>query len=141
MSKTAAVMISLLAGAFFLAAAPAPFDEQVKKLDAIMEKCWSRHNLTPAPAVDDASFFRRLSFRVRGKLPKLGELEAFLADKAPDKRAKLIARWLDSTDFATLMAMRYADMFRIKSEFPINLWPNAVQCYHRYFYLDRKSVV
>ena len=31
--------------------------------------------------------------------------------------------------------MRYADMFRIKSEFPINLWPNAVQCYHRYFYL------
>ena len=135
MLKTAAVVISLLAGAIFLAAAPAPLDEQVKKLDAIMEKCWSKHGLTPAPAVDDAGFFRRLSFRVRGKLPKLGELEAFLADEDPDKRAKLIAKWLDSTDFATLMAMRYADMFRIKSEFPINLWPNAVQCYHRYFYL------
>ena len=41
----------------------------------------------------------------------------------------------DTSDFADMMAMRYADMFRIKSEFPINLWPNAVQCYHRYFYL------
>ena len=135
MRKAALVILTFLTGACILAAGPAPFEKQLGKLDALLEKCWRRHGLTPAQPVDDAGFFRRLSFRVRGKLPRIGELKEFLADRTPDKRRKLIDAWLDSTDFATLMAMRYADMFRIKSEFPINLWPNAVQCYHRYFYL------
>jgi len=29
-------------------------------------------------------------------------------------------------------AMRWGDVLRVKSEFPINLWPNAVQAYHRW---------
>ena len=28
--------------------------------------------------------------------------------------------------------MRWSDLLRVKSEFPINLWPNAVQAYHRW---------
>ncbi len=28
--------------------------------------------------------------------------------------------------------MKWGDLFRIKSEFPSNLWPNAVQAYHRW---------
>ena len=28
--------------------------------------------------------------------------------------------------------MRWCDLLRVKSEFPINLWPNAVQAYHRW---------
>lgn len=111
------------------------FSEALGEFDSRLERLWKKERITPAPVVDDALFFRRLSLRVRGKLPRVDELKAFVDDKTPGKRARLIDSYLSSTDFATLMAMRYADMFRIKSEFPINLWPNAVQCYHRYFYL------
>ncbi|MBE6386407.1 MAG: DUF1553 domain-containing protein [Lentisphaerae bacterium] len=113
----------------------ADFSEDLAEFNAELAKSWKKHDLIPAPVIDDAAFFRRLSLRVKGKLPVIAELKQFIADKAPDKRRKLIDAFLASEEFAQLMAMRYADMFRIKSEFPINLWPNAVQCYHRYFYL------
>ena len=28
--------------------------------------------------------------------------------------------------------MKWSDLLRIKAEFPINLWPNAAQAYHRW---------
>ena len=28
--------------------------------------------------------------------------------------------------------MKWCDLLRVKAEFPINLWPNAVQAYHRW---------
>jgi len=33
-------------------------------------------------------------------------------------------------EFADYWAMKWCDTLRVKSEFPINLWPNAVQAYH-----------
>ncbi len=30
--------------------------------------------------------------------------------------------------------MKWCDVLRVKSEFPINLWPNAVQAYHRWIH-------
>jgi hypothetical protein len=30
--------------------------------------------------------------------------------------------------------MRYCDVLRVKAEFPINLWPNGVQAYHRWIH-------
>lgn len=80
---------------------------------------------------DDAVFLRRVYLTAAGRLPEIGETRAFLADRQPGKRGKLIDRLLDSPEFADLLAMRLADLLRIKSEFPINLWPNAVQAWHR----------
>ena len=113
----------------------AGFERALADFNKVLADSWARHQVEAAPVIDDAAFYRRLSLRVRGRLPRVQEIQKFLADKSPDKRAKLIDEFIASEDFAQLMAMRYADMFRIKSEFPINLWPNAVQCYHRYFYL------
>ncbi len=103
-------------------------------LDAALEKGWKSHDLAvPKPASDEV-FVRRIYLDAAGVPPTADEAREFLADKSPDKRAKLIDRLLASDRFAKVLAMRYADMFRIKSEFPINLWPNAVQLYYRYFY-------
>ena len=128
---TSALLVTLLS----ISLAAEEFADSLADFNATLEKSWKRHNVTPAPVVGDAAFFRRLSLRVKGKLPLENELLEFVNDKAPDKRQKLIDSFLNSDEFSILLAMRYADMFRIKSEFPINLWPNAVQCYHRYFYL------
>jgi len=116
-----------------LAAAAAVFSTPQEKLDALLQENHQRHGLSPVERVSDNAFLRRAMLDVTGRLPTITEVRKFAADKDGDKRAKLIARLLASPRFADVTAMRFADMFRIKSEFPINLWPNAVQSYHRYF--------
>ena len=74
---------------------------------------------------------RRAYLDIAGRIPTADEAKAFAADASPDKRARLVDRLLGSDDFADYWAMRYCDIFRVKSEFPINLWPNAVYVYHR----------
>ena len=44
----------------------------------------------------------------------------------------MIDRLLDRPEFADYWAMRWGDILRIKAEFPVNLWPNAAQAYHRW---------
>jgi hypothetical protein len=41
-------------------------------------------------------------------------------------------RLLERDEFADYWAMRWGDILRIKAEFPVNLWPNAAQAYHRW---------
>ena len=50
----------------------------------------------------------------------------YTASRDVKKREKLIERLLETDDYADYWAMRYCDVLRVKSEFPINLWPNAV---------------
>ena len=44
----------------------------------------------------------------------------------------MIDRLLERDEFADYWAMKWSDLLRIKAEFPINLWPNAAQAYHRW---------
>jgi hypothetical protein len=86
------------------------------------------------PAVcSDAVFVRRAYLDVIGTLPTAQEAREFIAD--PDskhKRRRLIDRLLEREEFADYWAMKWGDILRIKAEFPVNLWPNAAQAYHRY---------
>ena len=61
-------------------------------------------NKAVAPAADDAEFFRRVSLDFGGAIPTADEARTFLADKAPDKRAKLIERLLAAPEFGDRMA-------------------------------------
>ena len=58
--------------------------------------------------------------------------EEFILDRSPNKRRALIDRLLERDEFADYWAMKWSDLLRIKAEFPINLWPNAAQAYHRW---------
>jgi hypothetical protein len=86
----------------------------------------------PSEICSDEVFLRRAYLDVIGTLPQPWEVRAFLADKAPDKRAKLIDKLLARNEFADYWSLKWADLLRIKAEFPSNLWPNAVQAYHRW---------
>ena len=92
---------------------------------------WDRNGITPPRHVSDSVFLRRVTLTLAGRLPTASEVRAFLSDRSPDKRAVMIEKILNSPDYADMQAMRFAAMLRIKSEFPINLWPNAVQLWHR----------
>jgi len=89
-------------------------------------------NLKPV-LCSDAVFVRRAYLDIIGMLPTAKEARDFIND--PDranKRRALIDRLLERNEYADYWAMKWGDVLRIKAEFPVNLWPNAAQAYHRW---------
>ncbi len=80
----------------------------------------------------DAVFVRRAYLDILGTLPTAGEVRSFLEDGDKNKRVALVERLLERPELADYWAMKWGDVLRIKAEFPINLWPNAAQAYHRW---------
>ncbi len=119
------------------AAGPNPFESRVapvpsSPIDKLVFDKLKRLDLSPAPLCSDAVFVRRAFLDVIGTLPTALEAKTFILDRSPDKRRALIDRLLERDEFADYWAMKWSDLLRIKAEFPINLWPNAVQAYHRW---------
>jgi hypothetical protein len=106
-------------------AAPHPVDTHVNRRLAAL-------GITPSPLCTDAEFLRRACLDLMGALPTADQARSFLANPAPSpvKRARLIDWIFEQPAYADYWAMRWGDVLRIKSEFPANLWPNAVQAYH-----------
>ncbi|MFA7006937.1 MAG: DUF1553 domain-containing protein [Verrucomicrobiia bacterium] len=81
----------------------------------------------------DAVFVRRAYLDIIGTLPTAKETKEFIEDfDTTNKRRLLIDRLLERDEFADYWAMRWGDILRIKAEFPVNLWPNAAQAFHRW---------
>ncbi len=88
--------------------------------------------IAPANPCSDTAFLRRIYIDVIGTLPTAQEAREFLNDPDPHKRSALIDKLLEREEFADYWSMKWCDLLRVKAEFPINLWPNAVQGYHRW---------
>ena len=102
------------------------------RIDQLVSGRLRELGIQPAPSCSDAVFVRRAFLDVIGTLPTAQEARQFLLDRSPRKRRVLIDRLLERDEFADYWAMKWCDLLRVKSEFPINLWPNAVQAYHRW---------
>jgi hypothetical protein len=85
-----------------------------------------------ASPCSDSVFVRRVYLDVIGTLPAAEEVTRFFDDNRLDKRSVLIDELLQREEFADYWSLKWCDLFRVKSEFPINLWPNAAQAYHRW---------
>ena len=68
----------------------------------------------PNEMTNDNQFLRRIYLDVAGRIPTFDEAEAFLSDRAPNKRAVLIDKLLDSEGFVMRMYTYYADILRIR---------------------------
>lgn len=102
------------------------------KIDELVFARLKQLGIPPARLCSDEVFLRRVYLDVIGTLPTLQEAKEFLQDKSPEKRRALIDRLLQREEFADYWAMKWCELLRVKAEFPINLWPNAVQAYHRW---------
>jgi hypothetical protein len=102
------------------------------KIDELVFGQLQQLGIQPANLSSDEVFVRRVYLDVIGTLPAPDEARDFLQARDPNKRRELIDRLLKRREFADYWAMKWSDLLRIKAEFPINLWPNAVQAYHRW---------
>jgi hypothetical protein len=68
----------------------------------------------PNEMTNDSQFLRRIYLDVAGRIPTYDEADAFLSDRSPDKRAKLIDKLLDSEGFVMRMYNYYSDLLRIR---------------------------
>ncbi len=133
----AAVVLAVGAATASAARAPNPFESDAvpapgNRIDELVSAQWTRLNLEPAKVCSDAVFVRRVHLDVIGTLPTGLEAQEFIRDRNPNKRRLLIDRLLAREEFADYWAMKWSDLLRVKAEFPINLWPNAAQAYHRW---------
>lgn len=98
-------------------------------IDDLAHARFQRLGLLPSGDCSDAEFLRRLKLDAVGLLPTPDEVKAFLADNAPDKRARAIDRILDDPAYGDFWAARWADLLRpnpdrvgVKSVFVLDQW-------------------
>ncbi len=118
--------------------APAAAAAQTE-IDLLVFSRLQKLGITPASVCSDAVFVRRVYLDVIGTLPPAAEAVAFIDDTSPKKRQLLIDKLLERDEFADYWALKWGDLLRVKAEFPVNLWPNAVQAYHRYIHTALKQ--
>jgi hypothetical protein len=114
-----------------------PYDSKVDQTprNAIDELVFAKLEackVQPATVCSDGVFVRRAYLDIIGTLPSGYEAKEFILDRSLNKRLALVDRLLERDEFADYWAMKWSDLLRIKAEFPINLWPNAAQSYHRW---------
>jgi mono/diheme cytochrome c family protein len=79
---------------------PPPTTEPSAAIDHFLAAGWTARGLTPAPACDDRTFVRRVFLDLAGRIPTPEEVQTFLDDAAPQKRAALVDRLLASDEYA-----------------------------------------
>jgi len=89
---------------------------EVNFIDGLAWDKLQRLGIEPSGLCDDATFLRRASLDVIGTLPIADEVRAFLADKSPDKRAKLVDALLERPEYADYWTMRFSDLLRVDQQ-------------------------
>lgn len=72
---------------------------------------WRDHNLQPSKPASDGEWCRRLYLDVLGRIPKHEEVTAFLNDKSPDKKAKLVERLTGSDAYVEDFAKNWTTIW------------------------------
>lgn len=78
----------------------------------------------PSPVSDDATFLRRVTLDIAGRLPTIEEAAAFAADTNGDKRDRVIDALLDSPDYADYFANKWATLLKNRRESKADITAN-----------------
>ena len=71
-----------------------------------------RDGVPHAPISSDYEYLRRVTLDLTGRIPSTDDVRAFVADKDPDKRDRLVARLLGSEAYVDKWAYFFMDLFR-----------------------------
>lgn len=92
-----------------------PDSHPVNFIDELVDAKLHKLRIEPSPLCDDATYLRRVTLDIVGLLPTEQEFLDFIADKDPQKRAKLVDRLLDRKEFAEIWAMKWAEILLVRN--------------------------
>lgn len=85
-----------------------PADRPIEAVvDQAIDAKIAAEKVTPAAAADEATLIRRLTLDLVGRIPTVGETDAYVASADADKRAKLVDRLIASPAFDRFQAMQF----------------------------------
>ncbi|MBL9183445.1 MAG: DUF1549 domain-containing protein, partial [Verrucomicrobiaceae bacterium] len=121
MKKPSLSLLAVLCGfGFALSAAAAPdLKATSAKIDELILAKLAKEKLQPNAPVSDEVFVRRIYLDIAGRIPTIKETTDFLADKAEDKRAKLIDELLASDGYAQNFFNYWADILRLRTQLAV----------------------
>ncbi len=85
--------------------------------------------IPPSPVADDATFLRRVTLDLTGRLPSLEATQAFASGEAPNRRQRLIDQLLESDEFNEYWTLQLANLLRVHAQPQDDQGANA---YHRW---------
>jgi hypothetical protein len=92
---------------------PSAQDGREHPIDRVLDAWVKEKQLVRPPVADDATFLRRVQLDLVGLLPTAAETAAFVADRAPDKRPKLVQALLSrEVDYADHWMAFWNDLLR-----------------------------
>lgn len=80
------------------------------RIDAALAAEWKRNGVEPEELTTDSEFVRRASLDLIGRIPSVAEVRAFLEDRQPDKRRRLVAELLQQGACAAHFANGWRDL-------------------------------
>jgi len=104
-------------------------------IDDLVDKKLAQLRIAPSGLCDDEAFLRRATLDLIGLVPTAEERAGFLADTAPEKRARVVDELLSRKEFVELWVMRWAEILQIRSS-GNDVSPKGANLYHQW--LDRK---
>ncbi len=108
--------------------------EARNEVDALVYGKLKSLGIPPSEPASDQEFLRRVYLDTIGVLPLAKEAREFYSDRAADKRAQLIDCLLHRDEYADFWALKWSDLLRIKSEYPVRVWPKAVAIYYKWLH-------
>lgn len=89
--------------------APAPLNQIDRLVDAKLNKL----HIVPSGLCDDATYLRRVTLDIAGRLPTPRECRDFLANTNADKRIEVVDRLFQSAEAADYWALKWSDWLRV----------------------------
>ena len=93
------------------------------KVDELVVAKLRKLGVVPSDVCSDAEFLRRVSLDLTGTLPTPQDVEAFLADPSPDKRAKKIDQLLETPAYAAWWTTKLCDFTGNNDDQLVNATP------------------
>lgn len=85
--------------------------EVIAAIDRHLRNGWDNADLAPSSPASDGEWCRRVYLDLIGRIPKSDETRAYLADRSPDRRARLVSRLLDSDEYLDEYAGHWATVW------------------------------